>query len=779
MKVLFAVHDEKVSSSIVKKYQKEYKEIISYKNVYYFNAILKELQRDKTYNAIVIDEELEEFTSTSYEQKDRFIFDKLDNITDEATSANGSDIPIILICSERRTKSEEIFVKLFGIGIYNAIIGSDRSTDEVCRLIRKPRSKKEAKIYYKIDSEEVTYKHESENDVTEEEMQNIISYFKRIGKNTTKCVDGFKKIVSQYNDSQLKLIIPLLPLSSRAILEENSPEYQKFVSSKGGKSVAEKMKKTAAKEGTSQKLLGVQNDGMPRRSRPVVVPAQLEKTLIKKVSTKQPSVMVEPDFEDDDFEEDIIEEAPKAPAKRRGRPPKKKPEEEKVVEMPAMQKRGRGRPPKKAKPQEIEEIEEDEDDFIEEPDMLSEVDDIQETQTLPGISDYEEDEDEYQEDYDDEDYETDYDDEYEDETPNTSATTLPGIDDEEDYDDSDYQDEYEEDEPEYDNNYNSRGASSFSNNRANNLNQMSNIQNNTQNYDDTNYNALLTGDKKVVAFVGTSKNGTTFLVNTIAKILADSGINTAILDATKNQNSYYIYTNNQDDLREIASESVINLANGNASGIKIQNNLTAYMEMPNTDESNLDAVIPILETLVKNHSAVLIDCDFSTPIDYFDKAQEIYLVQSMDILTIQPLTVFLRELENAGVLNEYKLKVILNKVVRARGFSPEQVVEGMSIYKNADLSIWKQLFNPSLIKKYEVPFNEEVYVRYLEQIAKCEIYINKYPKDIQMLLKNLANVIYPLLPPAKEKSKPQKGYQYSTGFSNSVNNTLNNMKKRY
>ena len=181
MKVLFAVHDEKVSSSIVKKYQKEYKEIISYKNVYYFNAILKELQRDKSYNAIVIDEELEEFTSTSYEQKDRFIFDKLDNITDEATSMNGNDIPIILICSERRTKSEEIFVKLFGIGIYNAIIGNDRSIDEVCRLIRKPRSKKDAKIYYKIDSEEVNYKHESENDVTEEEMQNIMSYFKKIG----------------------------------------------------------------------------------------------------------------------------------------------------------------------------------------------------------------------------------------------------------------------------------------------------------------------------------------------------------------------------------------------------------------------------------------------------------------------------------------------------------------------------------------------------------------------------------------------------------------------
>ena len=46
MKVLFAVSNEEISENIVKKkYQREYKEIISYKNVYYFNAILKELQK--------------------------------------------------------------------------------------------------------------------------------------------------------------------------------------------------------------------------------------------------------------------------------------------------------------------------------------------------------------------------------------------------------------------------------------------------------------------------------------------------------------------------------------------------------------------------------------------------------------------------------------------------------------------------------------------------------------------------------------------------------------
>ena len=53
MKVLFAVSNESISEAVVKKYQKDYKEIISYKNVYYFNAILKEIQRDKSYDRII------------------------------------------------------------------------------------------------------------------------------------------------------------------------------------------------------------------------------------------------------------------------------------------------------------------------------------------------------------------------------------------------------------------------------------------------------------------------------------------------------------------------------------------------------------------------------------------------------------------------------------------------------------------------------------------------------------------------------------------------------
>ena len=92
MKVLFAVNNESISEAIIKKYQKDYREILSYKNVYYFNAILKEIQKDKTYDRIVISEDLEQFTNNDYEQMDKFIFDRLDSISDEASNQSGAGI---------------------------------------------------------------------------------------------------------------------------------------------------------------------------------------------------------------------------------------------------------------------------------------------------------------------------------------------------------------------------------------------------------------------------------------------------------------------------------------------------------------------------------------------------------------------------------------------------------------------------------------------------------------------------------------------------------------
>ena len=50
---------------------------------------------------------------------------------------------------------------------------------------------------------------------------------------------------------------------------------------------------------------------------------------------------------------------------------------------------------------------------------------------------------------------------------------------------------------------------------------------------------------------------------------------------TKNRNSYYIYTKNEEELRKIAYNSMEKLENGYAEGIKVDRNLTVYTALPN------------------------------------------------------------------------------------------------------------------------------------------------------------------------------------------------------
>ena len=765
MKVLFAVNDENISTSIVKKYQKQYKEIISYKNVYYFNAILKELQRNKNYDRVVISEDLEEFTSSSLEQKDKFIFDRLDSISDEAVASDGSDIPIILICSERRTKSEDILVKLFGIGIYNAIIGEDRSTEEVCRLINKPRSKKEAKLYYKIDSENVNYEKENDSDVSEVEMRNILMHFKKLGNNEEKYAESFKNIVSQYTQEQLKVIIAVLPNNVKEVLSETSPEYQKIVYPTG-KEISKTTKgKTGRKgrKGTSEKLLEVESN--PMMSKPVVVPTTMKSNMYLNIDKKKPVKQIEEiEDEDDDLTEvdDIIEEKPK----RRGRP-RKNPLPEETEEKP----KRRGRPRKTPLPEEQEELEEekvdvlpgfDEDDEIEEvvPKKVSKVNAKKEdTSILPGFDEEDDDDDE---DYDDDEYE-------------------------EEYDNHDDEDDYEDYSQRIDDRFShpvqkSAKGNIYTSSSNQDMKKYDNV------FEDGEFESLLTGDKKVVAFVGTSKNGTSFVVNNVAQILSSMGINTAILDATQNKNAYYIYTKNDEDLRRTAVNSLDNLMAGRAEGIKVNNNLSVYTNIPSQNEEIKNSH-SIMETLVKNHSLILIDCDFNTPIEYFAKAQELYLVQSMDVLTIQPLTEFLRELKIKNALEESKIRIVLNKILRVRGVTGKNIVGGMSNYNDPEMSFMTELFDRNTVKvAAQIPFDEDVYAKYLEGLIECEIKLNGYPKEFKAKLTTLAETIYPLLPNnnsngKKNKKNSRQGYssnnQYPNSFSSGMNDTLNSMRNRY
>lgn len=768
MKILFAVNNEKISKSIIKKYQNEYKEIISYKNVYYFNAILKELQKDNTYDRIIISEDLEPFTNNNYEQIDKFIFERLDNISDEATNTSRSDTPIILISSDRRTKSDEILIKLFSIGIYNALIGTDRNIDEICKLIKVPRTKKEAKLYYKIDSEEVTYQSESENDVSESEIQSILAHYKKIGRDEQKCVDSFDSIAQQYTDVQLKVIANFLPLNVKAILEESSPKYQQIMSITGGKANGTSSVKNNENDDNGLKIGFIETANSKKNlGRPVIIPSAVNTNNVKKMPSKIQKSSglnipepIEPII--DSLDEDIVEPVEEVKPKRRGRPPKKKVEEN-IVKAEENEPKRRGRPPKKKVEEEIPTANvmpgfDDDDDLP--------------VNSMPGFDDDDDDDD-------------------------VTVNTMPGFDDDNDsvansmpgFDDDDssiintmpgFDDNTQIDDITA-NNINN-GYNTFNLNSSNGSNDYSQtkLTNTRRTYPTDSINALLTREKKIVTFVGTSKNGTSFLVNNLALSLAKKGIDVAILDATKNRNAYYIYTENEEDLRQNAERSIPNLINGVAAGLKVEKNLTVYTALPE-DDIPMERYEEILATLVRNHSLVLIDCDFETDFGYFAASQEIYLVQSMDILTIQPLTAFFRDLQSKNIYQPENLRIVINKELPVKTLTVKNIIGGLSFYNDPSMSFMRELFNRETAKYCTIPFEIATYSKYLEGLVNCKISLNGYSKEFLQSLRTLENMVYPLMEPTATSNKNVKSnnsYE-RTRFSNEMNDTLNQMKKNF
>ena len=300
---------------------------------------------------------------------------------------------------------------------------------------------------------------------------------------------------------------------------------------------------------------------------------------------------------------------------------------------------------------------------------------------------------------------------------------------------------------------------------------------------------------KIVAFVGTSKNGTSFIVNNLAELLSQKGIKTAILDLTKNKNSYYMFTDNDQKLMQIATQSIKNLENGIAQGVEVNKNLTVYTALPD-EFSETENVETILQTLDNNYSAVLMDCDFNTNINYFIKSTEIYLVQSMDALTIQPLTQFLSELKLKNILEESKLRVVINKELKLKILNDKMILGGMAKYNEPSMTLQRDLFNPATIKYVTIPFEMQTYARYLEAIALCQISLSGYSANFMTSLENLANMVYPLISggagsnytnysPNYAKAE-KKGFfksknrkQPPTQFSAGVNGTLDKMRANY
>lgn len=809
MKVLFAVNNDNISDAIIKKYQKEYKEIISYKNVYYFNAILKELQNNKSYDRVVISEDLEPFANNNYDTIDKFLFEKLDRISDEATKASGEDIEIILICSDRRTKSDEMLTKIFGIGIYNALIEDERNIDNLCKLLRQPRTKKEAKLAYKIAGNSVGYQAEDENSVSEAEVQNILVHYKRLGKNEDKYVDSFNNIVSQYTDAQLRIIIRYLPLHVKAVLEERSPKYQQlstfsFKGSKEQEPITPRNSKIVNKE---EKIkVQMLNEEKKKITKPIVIPSALNNKKAVKLTKNEveESKIVEEQTIPEVEESAIVEENVEATQKKgRGRP--RKNTVATVEEEQEKPKRGRGRPKKEVVTENKDEdfdidlfnLDSNNEEAVEQKSIQEKVEednldfDLFELSTEEEIQEIDNEdliEEQVAEDEIDL-FSMDIEEEVsvedqkvsEEESVDEGDETFEALNQKDEESDENLQNEEISDDIDL---FSMDIESDAIEENVKNVDKedFDSMEQENNNYLELteitsgNLNTLLTQEKKIVSFVGTTKNGTSFVVNNLGLTMSAMNISTAILDVTQSKNDYYIFTNNDEKLRRIAENSVPNLEKGIAEGLKVDRNLTVYTQVPGRERQNIN-IQNVLITLMEKYDVVLIDADFNTPIEYFEKSQEIYLVQSMDVLTIQPLTAFLRNLKSKNVLRQEKIKIVINKAEKVRYLTDKLLIGGMSSYNDPSMTLMTDLFNKDNVKYCKIPFEAQNYVRYLESLVNCDLSLRGYTKQFMQALAELAGMVYPLLGKNKYKSKKQKKNRME--FSSETQNTLDKMRKNY
>ena len=1004
MKILFAVSNENVSNKIVDSYQKKYGEAVSFKSVFYFNAIIREIHKDKTYDRIVISEDLEPFSNSNYDVIDKFILERFKEISNEINSQE-KFIDVVVICTDRRTKSGYVLSKMYEYGIYNALVGSDRRIDNVCNLLNTPRTAQEAKEYYGLENQVDT---SSVDDVSEQEVQNILIHYKKLGKNEDRYVDSFNNIAAQYTDKQLKIIIKCLPINVRAVLEAECPKYQELVTyaeeteeerkqkeklqeqkrieqienERKLKQKIERDKREA--ERNAQRERQVQQTQVQRPQTPsgidlldnkrreqrmtgnVIIPDNMNIRNERKIysdeelnamsnrPSQRPARQVEqsantlPGLDDLDnipqaqpVEQpastlpglDDLDNIPQArpveqPASTlpglddldnipQTRPveqpastlpglddldniPQTRPVQQPASTLPGLDdldnipqtrlvqhpenlipdvnsdsqmqmeavasqpeipqepKRGRGRPrknpvePPKPKgkrgrprknPLPEENIEKEKiipgvNDFenipkvdkIQQTESTTQPENIRQTDEWNNIESIPEQTNNISKnvDWNNDPFEGKTNQQIANSLPglddlaeNTQPTTLPGTN---DWD----RDPFEQsnnvqpaNEPSTLPGMNDWDRDPFETNQTNNLNEpitlsSSVVQPNMNQNNEMDYNkpepkteervsayqpsqekietikkieedklyttgslsTVLTKDKKIVAFVGARKSGTSFLVNNLACLFSSIGVKTAILDMTQNKDAYFIYTNNDENLRNIAHTSIENLEKGIAEGIQIDRNLNVYTALPHDgkDYSNAEA---ILSTLVQNESLVLIDCDLQTDLGYFANAQEIYLVQSMDILTIQPLTAFLRDLKAKGLLDQEKLRIVINKDIKVKGVTSKDIIGGMSMYNDPAMSYMTDLFNKDKVKACSIPFDETVYTKYLEEVINCVISINRYNKNFMNSLKMLGNMVYPLLSKQTYTSRNSAEANYGNNFSSEMNNTLNQMKNKY
>lgn len=790
---------EQLSVNIANRYYEKFGETLEYENVFYFKALLDKVRTNKTYDIIVINEELERYKTKDIEQLDRVLFSYVDKVTDES-----EDAEIVYICSDRREKNDKFIERLYSIGIYNILIGNDREIGPLCDIIKKPKTKKEAKEYLNIDSSSINETGIMRDDeVDEGQMMNILNHYESIREQPDQYIPSFDHIATLYNRAQLKVIASWLPKYARDVIY-NEPKYKFLAESEVKQNVNVQktndinVKKTERKH--SQDFFGVfkkstdkfiQNVGALSALNKRNTHKNIEKIEVNNVEKIKAEAAAEAEQQENIAEKirlEIEEKQRKEIEERRQQElaEQAKKEAEEKVRQQELAEQAKKEAEERERQQEVIEVQKEQiienvevavnvvknledidviiDDEIQKSNKIEEqekreAEERAKQQELMERAKKEAEEKARQQELAEQAKKEAEEklkqqeviiaqtvNEIQNKVIDATAIT-PG-----DFSEEQRRIQEEQRKLELEQEKIRKVQAELEEEKRKIREEQARLVNEKNKVDleavtpaKTTYEAapvVSVNFKKMVVMVGAKGVGTTFVVNAIAHNLSNQKILTSIIDMTKEKNMYYIYNQDDKGLRKIASECMQNLSNSQDTFIPASRYLKIYTGIPNSisDVRRGYKHKSIIETAKNNANVTIVDADFTTPIEYFEKADEIYVVQDMDVLKIQETTTFLREMKNRN-MDMNKIRIIVNKYVK-NAFTPKKIIGGLSNYTDPERTFIDSLLTNKVM--YSVlPYDLNNYVKYTEALYKGNMNFKGYTAEFEQAVNEIVAQIYP------------------------------------
>ena len=843
MKVLFAVSNASLSEDIAKQYLEMYGETLEYKDVFYFKAVLEEVKRDKTYDRIVIAETLEPVRTNIVAEIDKMLFNNIDAITDEAENSS-----IIFICAENRTRKDDLLGRFYNIGLYNILLGDERQTAKLCRLIKTPRGKKEAKEYLKGNEGVSDIVYEQEQGVKEDEILSICRYFDNL-RSPEDYVKAFEEVTNQY-DSEEELITIVAALTTKLrrgneIFDSLNaePKFQKYCAWRnmlpqeqavndnkkgrlfhniigGLKNVKNNAEKRYEIPKKKNEAISIKDDGIgatatntvstmtsPFGSQPTQeVKTDLNKELEQRkqeelerkqqlirekeeelkrkqeelfnrqqeerlrqqeeeLKRKQQEALKQQEELLKKQQEELLKKQQEELA-RKQQEEKAKAEQEALLRKQQEEATAKMDPLERAKreailraqqkmqpnmPQEDTASKEQEELLKKQQEELMKAQ--QEEQQKALLEQQEEIAKKQQEELLAKQQEELLAKQQEELRKQQEAVAALQAEEEEL---KRQQEELRKQQEELFNSSStdttstletsssSGGLAGFNTVFEENSSSVFGMQDNEAKFYTGKVDTVPENYNKVVAVVGTNRVGTSFIVNTVATLLSLKGIKVSILDVSKNKGLFWYYIEDIDRKIDTVATCMSNLCNGVSRPVLVgKAKVNLYTTIPQGKEDNRMGYKhkTMVDAARRNCNLVIIDCDFTTPMEYIEAADEVYVVQDLDLVKCRETIEYFKFMQDRRIGWD-KIRLVMNNVVGNCKITSRIVrKEVLTRYDDENAPNGQGKF-PEIRKFVDIPMDPYDYRTYLNGMTKGKLEFDEFTLPMKEAIDTLSQMVY-------------------------------------